>query len=180
MADINVVLTLKGGSSSGTSSQKAEENSKKVSENTVRRELENEYDEGNSKALGAMAAKQLLSTVVNEGWSWATYEWQKNATLSDDYISQRNASIASTMVGKIGGAVNTIASSAIAGAAFGPVGAIVGAALGTISAGASLTRQYFQAIEQQDIMLKQMDASLQNTRNKVGWSTVAASIGEDL
>lgn len=132
-------------------------------------------------AIAAMAAKQILSTAVSEGLQWANYEIDKNLNLDDNYIAQREKNIALQLIGKAGSFASTIFSSTAAGAIVGNVpGAIIGFILGTAQAVSSTVRENIQSYEQQDIMLRQMDAQLSYTRQRAGWSTSAASIGEDL
>lgn len=140
-----------------------------------------DFETSTSSAIAALAAKEILSTVVEEGISWADYEWDKSLTLHDDYIGQRNKRIAIQMVNRVGSSVSTIFTSTAQGLLVGGApGAIAGAIIGTAKVASSTTREILQAQEQERIKLRQMDAQLSYTRSRVGWSTNAASIGEDL
>ena len=133
------------------------------------------------RAIAAYAGMQVLSGVVSEGLAWAEYEWNKTLTLNDDYIAQRNKSIAMTHVSRTVNNLSTIGSGIATGAAVGGwIGAIVGGAIGLIQVTAGIIRSNVQGQEQQDIKIKQMDGQLEFTRTRAGWSTQAASIGEDL
>ena len=95
--------------------------------------------------------------------------------------SEPNKNIALMQINRATSAVSTIGSMTASGASVGGwVGAIIGAFIGTVTAGAGIIRSNIQGQEQQDIALRQMDAQLQFTRSRAGWSLQAASIGEDL
>lgn len=137
-----------------------------------------------SSSSGKQAAKVLIGTLIseaaNEAVAWAAYEVNKEFTLNDDYIGQRNLQIATQAVNWGISSATTIASTTMMGATFGPIGAAVGALVGTGMVAARTIRENVQAMEQQDIMLNQMQAQLDYTRQRSGWSLKAASIGEDL
>lgn len=140
-----------------------------------------EKNSSTSNAIAAFAAKQLVATTISEVSNWAMYEWNKNLNLNDDYIGQRNKQIAMQCIAKTAGAANTIFNSAAMGAMVGgPWGAAIGAAIGATQVVTSTIRENLQAEEQQRIQLAKMDAQLDFTRKRAGWSTTAASIGEDL
>lgn len=132
-------------------------------------------------ALAAWAVSQAVQTTVSELVAWGEYNWNKELTLNDDYIGQRNKQIALTQINRGISAVGSIFSSTASGAAVGGVaGAIIGFVVGTATQVANITRGNLQAQEQQDIRLRQMEAQLDFTRSRAGWSLKAASIGEDL
>ena len=134
-----------------------------------------------AKAIAAYAATQLGSMAVSELSNWAEYYWNRELTLSDDYIAQRSKQIALTQINRTVNMMTTIGSSTAQGAMTGGwVGAIVGLLLGTTQVVSGVVRSNVQGQDQQNIRLKQMDAQLQFTRSRAGWSTHAASIGEDL
>lgn len=134
-----------------------------------------------AKAVASFAVVQAAQLVTNEAVTWAEYYWNKELILNDDYIGQRNKNIALLQISRATNAVTTIGSTAATGAAVGGVaGAIVGAVIGTVTAAAGIVRSNVQGQDQQNIMLRQMDAQLQFTRSRAGWSLQAASIGEDL
>ena len=174
MADerkIVIVLRTEGGNGSATGAAEEQE-----------QESPAELSSKSTKiAIAAMAAKQILSTAVSEGLQWANYEIDKNLNLDDNYIAQREKNIALQLIGKAGSFASTIFGGATAGAIVGgPIGAAIGATLGLVQAVSSTVRENIQSYEQQDIMLRQMDAQLSYTRQRAGWSVSAASIGEDL
>lgn len=141
-----------------------------------------ENDKGSTgRAIAIYAGMQVLSGAVNEGLAWAEYEWNKTLTLNDDYIGQRNKTIALTHINRTVSNISTIGSGIAGGAAVGGwVGAIIGGVISTIQVAAGIIRSNVQGQEQQDIHLKQMNGQLDFTRSRAGWSTQAASIGEDL
>ena len=141
-----------------------------------------ETDKGSTaKAVAAFAVTQSVQIAANEVVAWAEYYWNRELTLNDDYIGQRNKNIALMQISRVTNAVSTIGSTAASGAAVGGVpGAIIGAIIGTVTVASGIVRSNIQGSDQQNIMLRQMDAQLQFTRSRAGWSLQAASIGEDL
>lgn len=127
-------------------------------------------------ALAFQASELVTSEIVN----WAEYYWNRELTLEDDYVGQRNKTIALTQINRAVSAVTTIGTFTAMGAKAGPIGAAVGALLGVATVGAGIVRSNIQGQDQQNIMLRQMDAQLGYTRSRAGWSLQAASIGEDL
>ncbi|MBQ2174962.1 MAG: hypothetical protein II453_07845, partial [Alphaproteobacteria bacterium] len=50
-----------------------------------------ESDNGSTaKAVAAFAVTQVVQVAANEAVAWAEYYWDRELTLSDDYIGQRN------------------------------------------------------------------------------------------
>lgn len=135
---------------------------------------------GSMKALAAFAVAQMAQLAASELVSWGEYYQNKELTLSDDYIGQRNKTIALTQMNRAISSISTIGSMTAAGATFGPWGAAIGAAIGVATVVAGIARSNIQGQEQQDIALRQMDAQLGFTRSRAGWSLNAGSIGEDL
>ena len=134
--------------------------------------------------IGVVALFAVAKSVeigAREIVSWAEYNWNKELTLNDDYIGQRNKNIAITQINRAVGAFSTIASSTASGAAIGGLtGALIGAVVGTFSTVSGIIRSNVQGQDQQNIAIRQMDAQLDFTRSRAGWSLKAASIGEDL
>lgn len=169
----SVVITLKldnGGEQTDTSQQT---NTSAAANNSDKN--------GSAKAIAAFAAVEMVRMATSEVVSCADFFATNELSLRDDYVGQRNKQIALTHINRVASAGATIVSSAAQGAMIGgPVGAIVGAALGTIFVGVSTLRSNFEGETNQKIHLEQMDAQLQFTRSRAGWSLKAASIGEDL
>lgn len=142
-------------------------------------------EEGNDNsvagAAAAFAAIQLVSIAARDVVTWTNYEWDKALQLNDDYIGQRNKAILNTAISKTTSAIGSIAASTAAGASVGGVwGAAIGFAIGTVSAVGNIHLANYQAMDQQNIQIRQMEAQLGFTRSRQGWSTEAGSIGEDL
>ena len=134
-----------------------------------------------AKVVAIFAAKQAVETIVSEGMAWGEYQLNKQLTLVDDYIGQRNKNIAMTQINRGIGVASTITSMAATGAQLGgPWGAAIGAIIGAGVSAAGIARSNIQGQQQEDIMLRQMNAQLDFTRSRAGWSLKAASIGEDL
>lgn len=151
--------------------------------NTNTNAKNNDKDKSAKAIAWAFAAREA-SVIANEVVAWAEYEWNKELTLADDYISQREKRIAMTQINRSISVSTSILSSAATGAAmagpFAAVGAVVGAAIGTVNQAVSIVRSNYQSRDQQDIAMRQLDAQLGFTRSRVGWSLQAASIGENL
>jgi len=140
-----------------------------------------EDNDSTAKAIAAFAVSQAAQTVASEVVAWAEYEWNKELTLNDDYIGQREKNIALAQINRGISVVSGIASATASGAAVGGwIGAIIGFAIGTGTQIAGIARSNIQGQEQQSIHIRQMDAQLDFTRSRAGWSTEAASIGENL
>lgn len=138
-------------------------------------------DDSTAKAVAAFAVTQSVQLVANEVVAWADYYWERELTLNDDYVGQRNKNIAIMQISRATSAISTIGSMTAAGAAVGGwAGAIVGAVIGTVTAASGIVRSNIQGQDQQDIAIRQMNAQLDFTRSRAGWSLQAASIGEDL
>lgn len=169
-----IVIVLKAENASSVSQTQEPEKVKTGAEET-------ESSTSSSVAIAAFAAKEIISTTISEITDWAMYEWDKNLMLEDDYVGQRNKNIAMQCISKVGGAANTVFNTTIAGATIGgPWGAAIGAAIGIAKVASSTIRDNVQHQQMQDIQLAQMNMQLSYTRNRIGWSTNAASIGEDL
>lgn len=141
----------------------------------------NKSDKNSSaKAVAVFAAVQTTQIVISEAVSWGEYYWNKELTLNDDYVGQRNKNIAVMQINRAVGALGTIGSFTALGASAGPWGAAIGAVIGTVAAVASIARSDIQGQEQQDIQIRQMNAQLDFTRARAGFSLKAGSIGEDL
>lgn len=133
-----------------------------------------------TKAFAKYAVGQVANVVTSEVIAWAEYYWNRELSLNDDYIGQRNKQIAMTQINRGIGFAGSIFASTVAGSSFGPGGAVIGALIGTATAIANVARSNLQGKLDQDISLNQMNAQLSFTRSRAGWSTNAASIGEDL
>lgn len=139
----------------------------------------NDKDSSGKAAYKAMAM-QALNVALSEVTSWAEYYWNRELALDDDYIGQRNKRVILTQISRASSAAATVGSFALIGSAAGPAGAVIGALLGTAVAASGIARSNIQGKDQQDIQIRQMNAQLQFTRSRAGWSLQAASIGEDL
>ena len=168
----SIVITLKLDNS--------DDNDANVSNQVDTSNKKNDKDKTN-KAVALYAAQQISSLVTSEVLNWAEYYWNRELTLNDDYIGQRNKTIITTQINR---GIN-VASGLFSGLSGGmAIGGAAGAFVGLLIAGAtqiaSIARSNQQGQDQQNIMLRQMDAGLNFTRSRVGWSLKAASIGEDL
>ena len=134
-----------------------------------------------AKAVAAFAITQCVELVVSEAVSWGEYYWDRWLTLNDDYIGQRDKNVITTQINRGISAVSTVASMTAAGASVGgPIGAAIGAIIGVVTDISGFVRSNVQNQDQQNILIRQMEAQLDFTRSRAGWSLNAASIGEDL
>lgn len=163
-----------------TDSNKANTSSQTETSSSSSVASENDND-SSAKATAKFAVTQCIQVAASEVVSWAEYKWNQELTLTDDYVGQRNKTIAMTQINRTISTISTVGSMTAAGAAVGgPVGAAIGAVIGLATSVSSIVRSNIQGQEQQNIQLAQMNASLSFTRQRTGWSTTAASIGEDL
>lgn len=168
----SVVITLKLDQGNGDSNDVS---------NQVNIGSKKDDKDSTAKMVAKYAVAQVASIATSEMVSWGEYYWNRQLTLTDDYVGQRNKQIAITQINRGINLVSSIGSSVIAGAAVGGVaGAIVGGIVGAATQIASITRSNLQGQDQQNIHLRQMNAQLDFTRSRAGWSLQAASIGEDL
>lgn len=135
-----------------------------------------------SSALGwAAMAIRFGKYALNTGIEWVEYAWNRNLQITDDYIGQRWKRNTTTQINRAISYAGTIGSYTAQGAAAGgPLGAAVGAILGSIQVTSEIAKSNFQGYDQQMLAIKNMTAQLEFTRSRAGWSTHAASIGEDL
>lgn len=134
-----------------------------------------------AKAIAAFAVMQSIEVAASEVVNWAEYYWNRELSLKDDYIGQRNKNIALMQINRAINAISTVGTMTATGAAVGgAAGAAVGAALGLVTSIVGIVRSNVQGQDRQNIAIRQMDAQLQFTRSRAGWSLKAASIGEDL
>ena len=168
----SIVITLKLDNGS--------EDSNDISEQTNTNTSKGDKD-STAKAVAKFAVAQSMQVVASEVINWAEYYWDRKLTLTDDYVGQRNKQIALTQINRGIGTFTSIGSMTAAGAAVGHgIGAAIGFLIGTATQIASITRSNLQGRDQQNILLRQIEAQLDFTRSRAGWSTQAASIGEDL
>lgn len=168
----SIVITLK---------LQSEEDKTDVNNQVDTQKAESESDnDKKSKSAYAALALQIGSTALSEVAAWAEYYWNKELTLTDDYIGQRNKNIAMTQISRAINVATTTGSWTAMGAALGPVGAVIGGILGAAVSISGIVRSNVQGQEQEDIAIRQMNAQLGFTRSRAGWSLQAASIGEDL
>lgn len=162
---------------------KLDQSAKETTDASVGNVKEESVEKNTTSKEGAAykaLAIQAGQVAINEALAWANYSIDKQYTLNDDYVGQRNKNIALAQINKGISAISTIGSFALLGSAAGPVGAVIGGAVGTLVAGAGIIRENIQGEQNQQIALNQMEAQLEFTRKRAGWSTQAASIGEDL
>lgn len=132
---------------------------------------ENPNDEAKSSTdivVKSIVGASLASHVSREALQIADYAIETKFRLTDDYIGQRNYNIAKSFISK--GAI--LVAGAITG---GPVGLAMAAVYTGISTGIEAA----QAQIEQSITIANMNAQLDFTRVRAGYSLVAGSVGEN-
>ena len=124
-----------------------------------------------SKVASAYIARSIVNNTISSVISATEYHFEKQWQLDDDYISQRTYTIAKNFITASMGAVSTIA---VGFSTAGIAGGILATAYEAINTGMNIYKNY----DQQSIKIKQMDAQLDYTRVRAGYSVQAESIGE--
>lgn len=130
-------------------------------------------DNGNWNAATAALLHEAYNYAKQEVLSIANYEINKYFTLTDDYIGQRNLSVAKSVISKAVGIGTTI------GAGFA-TGGVVGGAIAIIGSGVTLATDIYQNYDNERIKLMQQNAQLAYSRQRLGYSLTSESIGENL
>lgn len=169
-----ITITIKGepadGSKKNPDAPKPEEENAKAKETT----------KSSAQNLSSWLVHRTLSEAESQLKIAAEYEFSKYYTTHDDYIGQRNFEIAKAIIGIAVNVGSSVVSGATVGAsAGGAVGAVIGAAAGALFSGVNLALQYNRAMEQQQLTINQLDAQLQYTRQRSGYSLTSGSVGED-
>lgn len=142
--------------------------------------IQSDFNASQKTQLKKVSA-QIANQIVNEGIDIAEFHINREFNLTDNYIAQRDYSIATQMVSQAANKVASIASWTATGAQIGgPWGAVAGFAIGSGFAIFDTVKGNIQADRIQRDMINIREASLDFTRSRAGWSTKAGSIGEDL
>lgn len=136
-----------------------------------------EQSKGTDNTLLSSSTAVLLHEAYNyakqEVLQVASYETNKYFNLHDDYIGQRNLTIAKNVISKGMGMATTIASGFMMGGAIGGAIALVGTAT-------ALGVEIYQNYDQENIRIRQTNAQLAYSRMRSGYSLTSQSIGENL
>lgn len=124
---------------------------------------------------------KMASALLHEAYNYAkqdivqiaSYEVNKYFNLHDDYIGQRNLTIAKNVLSKAVGMGTAIAGGFV-------LGGVVGSAVALIGTTASLGIEIAQNYDQENIKIRQMNAQLEYSRLRAGYSLTSESIGENL
>ena len=134
-------------------------------------------DKGKDNSNLSKIATALLHEAYNyakqEVVQIASYEVNKYFNLRDDYVGQRNLTIAKNVISKAVGMGTAIAGGFVLGGAAGGAIALIGT---TASLGIEIAQNY----DQENIKLRQMNAQLEYSRMRAGYSLTSESIGENL
>lgn len=163
--DINLYVTDKsqGGGDDGTP--------------TLPKPTPKEKSKGNDKSNLTSVTTVLLHEAYNyakeELVQIANYEISKYFSLKDDYIGQRNLSIAKNVISK-GSSMGTAIASGFA------TGGVIGGAVAIVGTTATLGIEIAQNYDQESIRLRQLNAQLEFSRQRAGYSLTSGSVGENL
>lgn len=130
-------------------------------------------DKSNLSNVTSVLLHEAYNYAKQEVISIASYEINKYFTLTDDYIGQRNLSVAKSVISKAVGIGTTI------GAGFA-TGGVVGGAIAIIGSGVTLATDIYQNYDNERIKLMQQNAQLAYSRQRLGYSLTSESIGENL
>ena len=168
-----ITITIKGESADGSKKNpdapKPEEENAKAKETT----------KSSAQNLSSWLVHRTLSEAESQLKIAAEDEFSKYYTTHDDYIGQRNFEIAKACIGIAVNVGTSMVSGAMVGASAGPVGAAIGAVAGATFSGVNLALQYNRAMERQQLTVNQLNAQLQYTRQRSGYSLTSGSVGED-
>ena len=114
------------------------------------------------------AYKQLRGSIISN----ADYLINRHFNLTDDYIGQRNYNITKNIISKVRGTALGVVAGFTTG---GPVGAAITAAMSIGLTAIDIAKNF----DEQNIMLRQMDAQLEYTRQRAGYSLTSGSVGEN-
>lgn len=130
-------------------------------------------DNSNLSNVTAMLLHEAWNYAKNETLQIANYEINKYFSLKDDYIGQRNMTVAKNIISK-GVSMGTAIASGFA------VGGVVGGALAIVGSSVSLGVEIAQNYDQENVRLRQMNAQLEFSRQRAGYSLISESVGENL
>lgn len=130
-------------------------------------------DKSNLTSVTAVLLHEAYNYAKEELVQIANYELNKHFSLKDDYIAQRNLSIAKSIISK-GASMGTAIASGFA------TGGIVGGAAAIAGATATLGIEIAQNYDQENVRLRQMNAQLEFSRQRAGYSLTSGSVGENL
>lgn len=130
-------------------------------------------DNSNLSKMAALLLHEAFKYAKQEVTQIASYEVNKYFNLRDDYIGQRNLTVAKNVISKAVGMGTAIAGGFV-------LGGVVGSAIALIGTTASLGIEIAQNYDQENIKLRQMNAQLEYSRLRAGYSLTSESIGENL
>lgn len=122
-------------------------------------------------AIGSIVMHKAYDIVKEDVKRVASYEIQKWTNLNDDYIAQRNLTTATNVISR----AKSSATAIIGASMVNPVLGVV-VAIGQI---ATLAIDIWQNYDQQNILLRQLDANLSFNRVRAGFSLTSNSIGDN-
>ena len=120
-------------------------------------------------ALNVNTAKKAATMALQE----ADYRISRSFYLKDDYIGQRNYQIAKSEALAVIGYLGVIGANIAHGN-------FAGAAIYAVTAPISNIISYSHKIEEQNLTIKRMEATLDFSRQRAGYSLTSGSVGENL
>ena len=134
----------------------------------------NEIDSSMSieNSLDNVVVNRAVNETISQVSEMALYSIEKHLSLTDDYVGQRYLKAGKEVISK----TMSMGSSIMAGAV---MGGVVGAIVGAVLSLSSMAFDIFKNYDQQNIMIRQMDAQLSYQRQRAGYSLTSGSIGEN-
>lgn len=173
-----VVITIKGtGSTGGSSGGKGKTVINNITNNNVTNIINNysgsgaEYDDGLDVGTSVLA-NQVFDALKKNITTEAKYQINKYFNTRDDYIGQRNLNVATSMANMAIGLGSSIVAGFMTG---GPVGAAVAGVTSVLSTAVSV----YNTLDAQNLKVDQMNAQLQFTRQRSGYSLTSGSVGDN-
>lgn len=130
-------------------------------------------DKSNLTAVQSALLHEAYNYAKQELLTIASYEINKYFSLTDDYIGQRNLSVAKSVISKAMGIGSTI----MAGFA---MGGVAGGAIAIVGSGVTLATDIFQNYDNERIRINQQNKQLAYSRQRAGYSLTSESIGDNL
>lgn len=131
---------------------------------------------GDAVSYYTMIANQAFRQAAANAVAAADYLFERHFMLTDNYKGAEGYNNAKRMISWGVQSAFTIIGRTLQGAKYGPVGAVVGFAVGTIEVGANAIISQWKAIDEQNIAIAQASEQVNFGRQMVGWSLSGGSI----
>ena len=132
----------------------------------------NKVQEKNNNLFDSVILNKAVDFAIEDVNKIATYEVNKFLNLHDDYVSERNITVAMSVIDR----AKRFGVSVYAGAV---VGGPIGAAVAVIGQMATMGIDIYQNYDKERVKIAQMNAQLGYQRQRAGFSLTSGSIGEN-